>query len=464
MPELFEDTASRLWWGVRRYVWVLLVTVPLAAVALLAASPGNITREYETSSLVVAKDRGEIATDSLARLYESVFSAGTVAERAVTLGDLPINPRDLIPDFASLEPVEDNIVAHVVGLHPQAGLAKRIADATAAALVEELNRVFKGVAEFERLGEAPVPDEAVTSVSRVVPLILGIAVGILAGIGAIGLLLTLRRPILSAEEASALVGAPLVGTPTLPARRGLPPEPSEVPGLAALVKRLFPDARGTAVFISHSRGEELRTILAQMVAAMLGRDHPTFLVSSRDEQVRWLYEHLTTSPKVVVTDSLPDSSTWTRLPIIIDGPSARGSDTPQLIPELAQIILVVHQGVSRARVLEVSSQFLPGEITGVLFAMRGMSWPWLAGPRRTPAREADPSTPAPPAQRPAAAPSPEPAQGPSLLGPGGQKPSEIKLDDANGIAEARHTEDLNQARARTSSDGGSLSQRDAPVE
>jgi hypothetical protein len=388
MPELSEDAASRLWWGVRKYVWVFLVTVPLAAVALLAASPGNITREYQTSSLVIAKDRGDIATDSIARLYESVFGAGTVAQRAVTLGNLPINPRDLIPDHASLEPVESNIVAHVIGSHPQLDLAKRIADSTAIALVEELNRVFDGVAEFERLGDAPLPESAVTSVSRVAPLILGIAVGLLAGLGAIGLLLTIRRPILSAEEASALVGSPLVGTPTLPARRGLPPEPSQVPGLAALVKRVFPKSIGTAVFISHIKGEELRTVLAQMVAATLGRDQATFLVSSPDEQVRWLYEHLTTGPKVTVTDSLPDSSAWSRFPIVIDGPSAKGSDTPQLIPESAQIVLVVVQGIRRTRLLEVSSQFLPGEITGVLFARRGTSWPWLAGPQRPPVGEA----------------------------------------------------------------------------
>jgi hypothetical protein len=391
MPELSEDAASRLWWGVRKYVWVFLVTVPLAAAALLAASPGNITREYQTSSLVIAKDRGDIATDSIARLYESVFGAGTVAQHAVTLGNLPINPRDLIPDHASLEPVESNIVAHVIGSHPEPELAKRIADSTAIALVDELNRVFDGVAQFERLGDAPVPESAVTSVSRVAPLILGIAVGVLAALGAIGLLLTIRRPILSAEEASALVGSPLVGTPTLPARRGLPPDPSQVPGLAALVKRVFPKSIGTAVFISHIKGEELRTVLAQMVAATLGRDQATFLVSSPDAQVRWLYEHLTTGPKVTVTDSLPDSSTWSRFPIVIDGPSAKGSDAPQLIPESAQIVLVVVQGIRRTRLLEVSSQFLPGEITGVLFARRGTSWPWLAGPQRTRVGGADPA-------------------------------------------------------------------------
>ncbi|MGH2794050.1 MAG: hypothetical protein ACRDKG_07065, partial [Actinomycetota bacterium] len=289
MPEQIEDTAYRVWWTVRRYLWVFLFTIPAAVVLLVSTAPGTITQQYETSALVVATKRGDLATESMARLYESVFEGGAVAEIAVRQENLNIVPQDLIPDYASIEPVENTVAAEVFGTHDEPGVAKRIADGASAALVAELNRVFDGESVFARVAAAPTPEAEVTSVSKVTPVALGIAIGIVAGLGIIGLLLTLRRPILGGDEASALVGAPLVGTPTLPAGRGFPAAPSRVPGLAAMVKRLFPDAAGSVVFIAHTRGEEVRTIVAQLVAGTLGRFHPTFLVRSRDQDVQHLY-------------------------------------------------------------------------------------------------------------------------------------------------------------------------------
>ena len=403
MPEQIEDTAYRLWWAVRRYLWVFLITVPAAVALMVAAAPGNITRQYETRALVVATTRGDLATESMARLYESVFESGTVAQEAVDRGDLPIAPSDLIPDHAAIEPVENTVAADVIGMHDVPGVAKQIADRTSEALVAELNRVFAGASVFAKVGAAPIPETEVASVSTVTPIALGIALGIVAGLGLIGLLFTVRRPILGGEEVSALVGSPLVGTPTLPSGRGLPNAPSKVAGLAAMVKRLFPDAAGSVVFIAPPHGEETRTIMAQLVAGALGNHHPTFLVSSHDAEVRHLYVQWDSDAKIVVTESLPDVSTWKRMPIVIDGPSARGTDAPQLIPEFAQIVLVVRQGTSRQRVFEVASQFLPGEITGVLFVRRGRSWPWHVGPRA----DTTPGSVAP--EHPASFRKPEPA-------------------------------------------------------
>ncbi|MGH2783803.1 MAG: hypothetical protein ACRDJ1_00900 [Actinomycetota bacterium] len=440
MPEQIEDTAYRLWWTVRRYLWVFLVTIPAAVVLLVTASPGAITTEYETSALVVATKRGDLATESMARLYESVFESAPVADEAVRSGNLPVRPQDLIPDYAAIEPVENTVAADVIGKHDDPSVAKQIADRTSEALVAELNRVFGGESVFAKVGDAPIPVSEVASVSPVTPVALGFAIGIVAGLGLIGLLFTLRRPILGGDEASALVGSPLVGTPTLPAGRGLPAVPSQVAGLAAMVKRLFPDAAGSVVFIAHARGEETRTIMAQLVAGALGKHHPTFLVSSRDQGVQHLYVQWESNPRIVVTESLPDVSTWKRMPIVIDGPSAKGTDAPQLIPDFAQIVLVVRQGASRQSVFEVASQFLPGEIGGVLFVRRGRSWPWHLGPQGD--STAKPSAAGAPASEATQQTPPKTSADPERRPSRGQDAAE------RAAREARYAPDRREARTR----------------
>jgi hypothetical protein len=405
-----------LWWGLRRYLWILLITIPAAAAIFIAAGSSGFGRNYEASALVVVS-KPTINLAAYPRFVESVFAGGTVAERAVNEGHLSISPARLIPDHAELDPVEENIAFRVIGLHTDRRLAADIANAVASALVAQLNEIGPDVGAFKVQDIARVPEAASDAVSGAPVLgVLGAAMGLLVGAGLVGMVLTLRRPVLGAEEAAALVGAPLAGAPTLPAKKGLPPEGSRVPGLAAVVKRLYPTAQGTIVLISPPASEELRTVIAQLISIALGREAPTFLVSSRDESVRWLYEHFDPGARVVVTNTLPDAATWTRVPIVIDGPSARGSDAPQMIPEMARIVLVVRQGVPRTRLLEVASQFLPGEIAGVLFVRRGTSWPWLVSPRtpittelQRPAQTAPAPAPAPtlsPIPTPATAPAP----------------------------------------------------------
>lgn len=410
MADVFEDTASRIWWAVRRYFWVFAITVPAAVAILLASGPSGFTADYRASALVIGSNP-EVPVTTIPKIGEAVFEGGSVAEIAVRDGKLPIAPADLIPGHAELEPAEENIFFNVIGIHSDRRTAADIANAVAKAFADEMTRSGPDIGEFKVQDTARVPEQAEAQIGAPILMVLGGIIGLLVGAGIIGLVLTLRRPVLGAQEAAALIGAPLVGTPTLPAKRGLPPEGANVPGLAAAVKRLFPTTSGTVVLIAPAGAEELRTTFAQLVAGTIGRDVPTFLVASPDRQVKRLYEHVNAGPKVVLTDSLPERSTWARSPIVIDGPSARGSDAPQMIPESARIVLVVKQGASRAKLLEVAGQFLPGEIAGVLFARRGTAWPWLVSPRTAPA----PSPAAAPA--PHAPVPPRPAEQPAPPGP-----------------------------------------------
>ena len=477
MADVFEDTASRLWWGVRRFLWVFIITVPAAAAIFISAGASGFGREYEATALVIATKQ-PLPINAYAKLGENIFSGGAVAEKAVNDGRLSIKPSNLIPEHARLEPVQENIIYRVIGTHADRNVAADIANAVANAFVVELNRPGEGVGEFAVQDIARVPSAASDAIATVPVLgILGIALGLLVGVAVVGMFLTMRRPVLGADEAAALVGSPLAGTPTLPSMRGVPAEGSRVPGLAATVKRLFPNPIGTIVLISAPGDEEVRTVLAQFVAAAHGREIRTYLVPSKDEGAQRLYEHLESDGRVIITKTLPDPSTWTRTAIVIDGPSAKGSDAPQMIPETAQIVLVVRQGAPRSRILDVASQFLPGEISSVVFVRRGHSWPWMVSPRSTLPPAASPaeapaasSTPAPPAQAPAPRPAIQdrPAERPAQTAPGapaarrpeppttvpGSPPSARPIQpDASGPRPATTIEAPKPADAKPSSKG-----------
>ena len=394
MTDAYEDAASRLWWGVRRYFWIFVAIVPITTgIALLAAHGAPaINKQYKASALVIATERN-FSPDLFARLADGVFTGGTVAEKAVQQGKLPIKPQDLIPTYASLEPVQQNIIIRVVGVHPDPKIAAAIANSTAAALVEELNKSGKGVGTFAVQDLARVPATPYTSTGRSIPVAVGLMAGFLLGAGLIGLILALRRPLLGHGEAAEVVGAPVLGTPTLPPlRSGRPVEPQTVKGLSALAKRLLPELPGVTALVSCGGDERIRTLLAQLVSTVLAERDPAFLIRSEDRVVQPMYEQFVTPHNLVISDRVPDGKVWRRAAVVIDGPSAKTFDIPQSLPIRASVVLVVVEGASLSRVREAAEQFLPGEIDGIVFVRRSSWWPWLRSP-------AAPAAPMPTSQR-----------------------------------------------------------------
>jgi hypothetical protein len=382
MTEAYEDAASRLWWGVRRFMWIFIAIIPITAGVSLIAAHGapTIDKQYKASALVIATNRN-FSPDLFARLADAVFTGGTVAEKAVQAGHLPIAPRDLIPTHASLEPVQDNIITRVVGTDVDPQLAAAIANAAASALVDELNKSGEGVGHFAVQDQARVPAAPSTETSRSGPLAVGIVAGVILGAGIIGLILALRRPVLGAGEAAELVGAPVLGMPTLPPlRAGRPIEPQTVKGLSALAKRLLPELPGVTALASCGGDERIRTLIAQLVATVLAERDPTFLIRSTDEAVQLMYEQLAIPHNLIVSDRVPDGQMWRRAAVVIDGPSAKTFDIPQSLPARASVVLVVVEGAPLTRVLEAAGQFLPGELDGIIFVRLSSRWPWLRSP------------------------------------------------------------------------------------
>jgi hypothetical protein len=390
MTEAYEDAASRLWWGLRRFAWIFVVVLPITTgVSLLAASGApTLGKQYKASALVIATERN-FSPELFPRLADSVFNGGTVAEKAVQEGKLPIDPQDLIPDYAALEPVQDNIVTRVVGLHSDPQLAAAIANSAASALVEELNKSGQGVGKFAVQDQARVPSSPDVTTARSVPVAVGLVAGVILGASLIGLILALRRPMLGAGEAAELVGAPVLGTPTLPPMRsGRPVEPQAVKGLSALAKRLLPTLPGVTALVSCGGDERIRTLFAQLVATVLSDRDPAFLIRSEDRVVQPMYDQFAPPRNLVVGDRVPDGQVWRRAAVVIDGPSAGTSDIPQALPVKASIVLIVVEGATLNRVRDAAEQFLPGELDGIVFVRRSSRWPWM----RSPAAPASPAT------------------------------------------------------------------------
>lgn len=390
MTEAYEDAASRLWWGLRRFAWIFVVVVPIMTGVALLATQGAPTlgKQYKASALVIATERN-FSPELFARLADAVFTGGSVADKAVLEGKLPIAPQDLIPEYAALEPVQDNIITRVVGLHSDPQLATSIANAVAAALVDELNKSGAGVGKFAVQDQARVPSSPDTSTSRSVPIAVGLVAGVVLGASLIGLILALRRPLLGAGEAAELAGAPILGTPTLPPlHSGRPVDPQAVKGLSALAKRLLPTLPGVTALVSCGGDERIRTLFSQLVATVLADRDPAFLIRSQDRVVQPMYDQFAPPRNLVVGERVPDGQVWRRAAVVIDGPSAGTSDIPQAVPVKASIVLIVVEGTSLTRVRDAAEQFLPGELDGIVFVRLSSRWPWM----RSPAAPASPAT------------------------------------------------------------------------
>jgi len=228
---------------------------------------------------------------------------------------------------------------------------------------------------------ARVPTSPDTSTSRALPIIVGMLAGFLLGGGIIGLILSIRRPLLGAGEAAELAGAPILGTPTLPPlRAGRLIGPETVKGLSALAKRIMPSRPGIVVFTSCGGDERLRTLLAQLVATVLGERGAVFLIPSADHVSVPLYDQFAAPSNVVVSERLPDGKMWRMAAVVVDGPSARHVDIPQALPTQAGTVLIVLQGTPLTRVRDAAEQFLPGELEGFVFVRRSTWWPWFRSP------------------------------------------------------------------------------------
>lgn len=362
------DAVSRLGWGLRRWWWIPLIVVVLVTTPLILLVPRILPEDpaYEARALVVANEL-EIRAEQLPRLAETIFTGGQVAEAAVEAGELPWEPRDLIPEHAELEPLQDNILLIVVGRASDPALAATTADSAAQALVEELDSVGPGLGSFSIQADARVPEEPQQLLGSRTVFVAAVIVGLAAGFGVLALLLVVRRPAITGGEAAETADSDLIGVLRLPRGRDLPAV-TEVLGLSALARRIHPDMAGTSAFVGLTRRGRAADEAAVLVTLALARFGPVDHVPLGDEP-RYA-EELYSSARVSMCPPDELTSTGGDVPTVISGTSAELLDVPQHVPPGTRIVLVAREGIPSRRLEQARAQFLEEEIAGVVFVLR----------------------------------------------------------------------------------------------
>ena len=243
-----SDALATFGWGLRRYAWVFL-GVFLTVGILLPLRQVNQPTLYTSESLVVA---ATVGTDLkvLPRYGAAVFDNGqvaaAVAKRFGDGGDL----EDVVPRRVSLVTEQDSLVFHVQGHARDPQTSADIANAAALVFVDELNAAGEGVGTFIVQSTAVPPVERDEPLSAApTSLTVGLFAGAVAGLGAVLLLLVIRRPVVDAAAAVRATDLPMFGMVTLP--RGEPGEQvdlADVHGLAPLCRSLL-DAAPEAVLL-----------------------------------------------------------------------------------------------------------------------------------------------------------------------------------------------------------------------
>lgn len=439
-----SDAVSRLSWALRRYLGLVVGLALATAIAVTVVAPPAPADEYETTALVVAQRLDGVRAEHLPRMAEAIFSGNSVARRTVAETELEIRPEELVPDHARVEVVAGTVVMRVVGVSVDPRLAADIANEAAAALVDELGRLGPGVGTFALQESAPVPQDPAPRPLRIPPSLLGLLGGAVLGVGAAGLLLVLRRPVIDVDAAIELVDGPLLGVLDL-SRAGHFDDPEDVAGSVPLADELYPRRREIQVMAATSNAH-VRSQVSVLLTRVLTTFGPVLLVAARDRAGQRAARFLRAVPGVRLLTDRGDGSpsdpptAIDPIPVVVDSrPSTRLTLPTSVLP-----VLVVAEGVPEERLRRAVNHLRPQQAQGVVWVAsrggvaRGLVRRLLAGPPReriggpVPADETV-SAPADHDEPAAAA----PREAPGTVGPSSTTPSWSAAADADDEAARR---------------------------
>lgn len=360
-----DDIGGRIWWVLSRYRWLSVVVIAaFIGAGYLKGYVGSL-HQYEAATLVVATDLA-IRADQLPRFAEAVFRGGSVARATADAVRGDVAAEDLIPEHIRLEPLEDNILLRVVGTDGDPDEAARYSHAAAVSLATELNRSGPGVGSFTIQERAKVPTRPVPTIAPAVPLVVSGVAGSMFVAAAAGLLLILRRPVTSAQQAATLTNLPLYGTPVVRRHR----DPLRVAGLGVLLHQLFPSGEGRTMFIGVRGSQRSRLRLVELVVRALSRSRQVGYVSAEEGRDPILEEP---DPAIVTVEPREIASAGPRMPVVIDAGSVEEEDVQQLVDMLPgglRTALVIPEGTPEWRVVAAASQISHRFEAGVVFVPR----------------------------------------------------------------------------------------------
>ncbi|MBA2768793.1 MAG: hypothetical protein H0U35_06630, partial [Sporichthyaceae bacterium] len=233
------DAVATLIWGLRRYAWLVVLCI-VAFGVLLPLQQLTKTPTFTSEAIVVAAD---LTADLkvLPRFGEAVFDNGQVARRITEEfgdgGDL----EDVVPRRVSVVTEQDSLVFRVQGHARDAQVSADIANAAASVFATELNKPGSGVGAFVVQNTAIPPVESDEPL-RAAPysVSVGGVAGLVAGLGAVMLLLVLRRPVVDAAAATRATDLPVFGSVIVPrVPRTGEVRLDEVAGLAPLCRQVL---------------------------------------------------------------------------------------------------------------------------------------------------------------------------------------------------------------------------------
>jgi hypothetical protein len=347
--------SGSLRWGLRRYAPVVAGCILFVSLALPWALRQDVQVSYEAQALVVAQT-SEMPLAALPRYSEAVFYNGAVARQVAAALDAPGDPLGLVPDHLYVITGQDSVVMTVVGRHPEPGVAAQIANQAANAYVTELNRPGPELGTFALQSAAAAPVEPVDSgPSTSLGLVIGGLAGTALGLGLLGLLLIVRRPIVDQSRFENLVGAPVLGVLTLPRRPGQDVDARRVQGLAPLVRRLVSLPPGVVHVVSTPGLAQRRAAVASLLARALARWRPTVLspVASDGQQ-----------PAVSKNRSL-DVGQYL---VIVDIDRALDVRPTSRRPAT---LLLLEEGAPERVVLRVVAEYVDADVLGVVILRTG---------------------------------------------------------------------------------------------
>jgi capsular polysaccharide biosynthesis protein len=231
------DVMATWAWGLRRYAAIVVLFV-IGIGVLVPLFQARTADVYEAQSQVGPTKRLRLSNfDPLPRFAQSVFDNGAVARAVRDL--LGLNPKEsVVPQRARLQTAQDNPVMVITGQSSSPGTASAVANKAASTFVAELNRYKGSVGTFavQSVAEAPAkPDPKILS-GRWGPVV-GVLAGLVAGLGAVGLIVALRRPVVGASGAEGATGLSVLGRVQL-GRKG-PSSNAGRAGVGALSRRLL---------------------------------------------------------------------------------------------------------------------------------------------------------------------------------------------------------------------------------
>ncbi|MBA2695804.1 MAG: hypothetical protein H0U62_08190, partial [Actinobacteria bacterium] len=328
-----KDVFGALAWGLRRYAWLVVLSIVVIGVLV----PFGLSRSapvYEAQAVLAPNQQVVIPSlDALPRYGEVVFFSGAVAQAVRDAYGLAATT-PIIPDRVELVTEQDNVAFTVIGRADNPSEAADLANIAAVAFSRKLNQTSEAVGTFIVLSgaERPVAAEP-TLAGGALALAIGVLGGLIIGLALVVLLVVLRRPVLDAEAAQEVTGAPVLGRVTMPGGPG-GVTAGDVRGVAGLCRRLLADASSVVLFVGPKKSAALRHRLTPVLTSLLSRSRS--VVASRggeqDLTTQWGLEARRNGRKTRNVPGTPKTEL-----VLVDGPTAEERITR---PDSALMVLV----------------------------------------------------------------------------------------------------------------------------